>query len=106
MKVPLSSTFVISPQLSLLLARNRRHQILKTLDKMIVADYGLFRKDERVLQARQSAIQFKIDLLLEWDRHSEALAWLCLETQINPTNVFAQAMKQRLWRQLHLDDLA
>jgi ATP-dependent Zn protease len=104
--VSLDPTFAIPPKLSLHLARNRRYQVLKALDGMLEADYGWFRKDERVLQARQAAIQFKIDLLLEWGRHSEALAWLCLETQINPANLLAQAMKQRLWRQLYIDDFA
>jgi transitional endoplasmic reticulum ATPase len=97
--------FRIPPRLNLLIARGRRAAALKLLDKIIGSDYGLFRADAEILQDRQAALHFKIDLLLEWDRYSEALAWLCLETEINPDNVLAQAMKQRLKRQLHIDDL-
>ena len=84
--------FRIPPRLNLLIARGRRAPALKLLDKIIGSDYGLFREDAEILQDRQAALHFKIDLLLEWNRHSEALAWLCLETEINPDNVLAQAM--------------
>lgn len=97
--------FRIPPRLNLLIARGRRASALKLLDKIIGSDYGLFREDAEILQDRQAALHFKIDLLLEWDRYSEALARLCLETEINPDNVLDQAMKQRLKRQLHIDDL-
>lgn len=97
--------FRIPPRLNLLIARGRRAPALKLLDKIIGSDYGLFREDTEILQDRQAALHFKIDLLLEWNRHSEALAWLCLETEINPDNVLAQAMKQRLKRMLYIDDL-
>jgi transitional endoplasmic reticulum ATPase len=56
------------------------------------------------LEQRQAALHFKIDLLLEWKRPNEALAWLSLETELNPDNVLAQAMKEQLKKQLHLDD--
>jgi transitional endoplasmic reticulum ATPase len=97
--------FRIPPRINLLIARGRRAPALKLLDKIIGSDYGLFREDAEILQDRQAALHFKIDLLLEWNRHSEALAWLCLETEINPDNVLAQAMKQRLKRMLHIDEL-
>ena len=74
------------------------------LDKIIASDYGLFRQDTQILQQRQAALHFKVDLLLEWNRPNEALAWLCLETEINPVNVLAQAMKERLKKQLHIED--
>lgn len=105
MKLSEQSRFRISPRISLLLARNRRSHVLRSLDKIILDDYGLFRRDQGVLHDRQAAIQFKIDLLLEWGRYSEALAWLCLETEVNPENVLAEAMKQRLKRRLRIDDL-
>jgi len=97
--------FRIPPKLDLLIARGRRAHALRLLGKIVGSDYGLFSEDVTVLQDRQAALHFKIDLLLEWNRHSEALAWLCLETEINPDNVLAQAMKRRLKRQLHIDDL-
>lgn len=105
MKISGESEFRIPPQISLLLARNRRSHALRSLDRIILGDYGLFRRDQGVLNERQAAIQFKIDLLLEWGRYSEALAWLCLETEVNPDNVLAEAMKQRLKKNLRIDDL-
>lgn len=98
------SVFQIPPKLALLIAQDRRSAALKILDKIIGADYGLFRHDPVMLEQRQAALHFKIDLLLEWNRPSEALAWLCLETEINPENFLAQAMKERLKGQLHIDD--
>jgi len=44
----------------------------------------------------------RIDLLREWNRLSEALAWTCLECEINPNNVTALALKAQLKRQLKL----
>ncbi len=97
--------FRVPHALSLLIAHNKRAQALKFLDKLIGSDYGIFGADSQILNDRQAALQFKIDLLLEWNRYSEALAWLCLETEINPNNVYAQALKERLKRSLHIDDL-
>ena len=98
------SQFRIPPKLSLLIAHNQRSLALRFLDRIIGSDYGLFRQDPSILEQRQAALHFKIDLLLEWKRTNEALAWLCLETDINPGNVLAQAMKEQLKKQLHLDD--
>ena len=98
------SQFRIPPKLSLLIAHNKRSSALKFLDRIIGSDYGLFRQDLTILKQRQATLHFKVDLLLEWKRTNEALAWLCLETEINPGNVLAQAMKEQLKRQLHLDD--
>ena len=44
----------------------------------------------------------RIDLLRERGRLAEALAWTCLECEINPKNVTAQALKEQLKRRLHL----
>ena len=98
------SQFKLPPKLSLLVAQNRRAAALKILDRIIGSDYGLFRHDPSMLELRQGALHFKVDLLLEWGRPSEALAWLCLETEINPGNLLAQAMKEQLKSQLHMDD--
>lgn len=87
-----------------LVAQNRRSQVMRLLDRIIGADYGLFREDSALLRQRQAALQYKIDLLLEWRRYGEALAWLCLETELNPDNVHAQALKTHLKRELHIDD--
>ncbi len=44
----------------------------------------------------------RIDLLREWSRLSEALAWTCLECEMNPNNVAAQALKEQLKAGLNL----
>jgi SpoVK/Ycf46/Vps4 family AAA+-type ATPase len=87
-----------------LVARNRRLQAMRVLDRIIGSDYGLFREDPQTLGRRQAALQFKIYLLIEWGRYGEALAWLCLETELNPANVHAHAVKAHLKRALHIDD--
>lgn len=97
--------FQMPHALSVLLATRRRAEALRFLDGIIGSDFGIFREDPRVIRQRQGALHFKINLLLEWDRRSEALAWLCLETEINPENVYAQAMKKRLLATLCMGDL-
>lgn len=99
------SQFQMPPRLRFLIAHNRRGPALRILDKIIGSDYGLFRQDPIFLEQRRGALHFKVDLLLEWGRLNEALAWLCLETEVNPDNVLAQAMKQQLKKELHIDDL-
>lgn len=97
--------FRLPQALSLLIAHNKRARALKFLDRLIGSDYGIFSGDSQIISDRQAALRFKIDLLLEWNRYNEALAWLCLETEINPDNVYAQALKERLKRSLHIEDL-
>jgi len=108
LKNVVSSTETTQPripaQIGSLVARNRRSQAMRVLDRIIGSDYGLFREDSQILGDRQAALQLKIDLLIEWGRFGEALAWLCLETELNPANVHAQALKTHLKRALHIDD--
>jgi transitional endoplasmic reticulum ATPase len=105
MTVSATPRFRVPPKLSALLARRRHSQALRFLDRIIGCDYGFLREDTSIVEDRKAALQFKIDLLLELGRNAEALAWLCLETEIDPGNVFAQAMKKRLTRRLNIDDL-
>lgn len=51
-------------------------------------------------ECRKPAILFKVDLLREDGRLREALAWICLECEINPDNLAAQSMKEELERLL------
>jgi transitional endoplasmic reticulum ATPase len=62
----------------------------------------LFRGDESILEERHIAWLLKIDLLREWGRFSEALAWICLECELYPDNVTARALKEQLKVELDL----
>jgi len=81
--------------------KHKPAEILKKLEQIIQDDGGIFRNDTYYQEFRNLALMFRIDLLLEWERYAEALAWLCLETELNPSNVEAIAMKEQLKKQLH-----
>lgn len=91
-----------SKKLASLLARNRYADAFRLLDRVIEDDLPLFRDSPDVLEVRRMAWLCRIDLLREKGRLAEALAWTCLECEINPANVTAQALKERLKRTLHL----
>jgi transitional endoplasmic reticulum ATPase len=74
--------------------------ILKKLDRIIQSKGGMFEKDPTYSEFRSLALQYKITLLIEWKRYAEALAWLCLESEINPMNIEALAIKEHLKRYL------
>ena len=84
-----------------MLIKNQPAVILKKLEEFIQMDGGLYRDDLKFQEFRMLALQFRIQLLMEWNRYAEALAWLCLGTELNPTNVEAIAMKEQLKKQLH-----
>ena len=74
----IGGNFSIPKRLNALISQNKQSLALQHLDKIIGSDYELFRKDEGVIEYRRAAIQFKINLLIEWKRYSEALlghAW-------------------------------
>ncbi|MCG3167245.1 MAG: ATP-dependent zinc metalloprotease FtsH [Bacteroidia bacterium] len=85
-----------------LLLQGRKADALRLLEKQIEADGGLFEDDKDFKEGKRISWLLRIDLLREWNRLSEALAWTCLECEINPTNVAAQALKEQLKRQLKL----
>jgi transitional endoplasmic reticulum ATPase len=84
-----------------LLKKHSQSSILKTLEQMIQHDGGMFRDTELFKEFRKYAMHYRIDLLMQWKRFAEALAWLCLETELNPTNVEAQALKKQLKKRLY-----
>jgi len=88
--------------LQLLLLRGKKADALRLLEKQIEDDGGLFHDENSFQENRRLGWLLRIDLLREWGRLSEALAWTCLECEINPTNVAAQALKEQLKRQLRL----
>jgi transitional endoplasmic reticulum ATPase len=89
-------------KLELNLASGQKAKALQLLDRVIDEDLPLFRDDPAVLQDRRFAWLCRIELLREWGRLSEALAWTCLECELNPENVAAQALKEQLKKHLHL----
>lgn len=91
-----------SKKLATLLARHKYAQAFRLLDKVIEDDLPLFRGRPEELEGRRMAWLCRIDLLRERGRLAEALAWTCLECEINPKNVTAQALKEQLKRRLHL----
>jgi len=85
------------------IARGYKSRALKILTTIIESDSPLFRGDTIVQKERRFAWLYRIDLLREWGKISEALAWTCLECELNPENVTAQALKERLKRILFLE---
>lgn len=85
-----------------LLLQGRKADALRLLEKQIEDDGGLFHSDITFQESRRLGWLLRIDLLREWNRISEALAWTCLECEINPNNITALALKEQLKRQLNL----
>lgn len=85
------------------LSRNQREKALEFLDEVISGDdMSLFHDVEEQASRRRLAWLYKIDLLRSWGRSMEALAWVCLESDLSPTNVSAAALKERLKREMGL----
>jgi len=83
-------------------ALGQKARALQLLDKAIEFDMPLFKDDLALQEDRRFAWLYRIELLREWGRLSEALAWTCLECELNPGNVAAQALKERLKKELNL----
>lgn len=79
-----------------LVATGQKSRALQIIERVIEYDMPLFRNDIAIQQDRRFAWLYRIDLLREWGRHSEALAWTCLECELNPDNVAALALKEEL----------
>jgi transitional endoplasmic reticulum ATPase len=75
---------------------------LDMLDQTIEDPLPLFQGEAWVVEERRLAWLYRIDLLREWGRLTEALAWACLEVEMNPDNVAAVALKERLKREAGL----
>lgn len=83
------------------IVKHRQSVILKKLEEIIQDDGGIFKDDPFFQEFRELSLLFRIDLLIEWKRYAEALAWLCLETELNPSNIEAKALKEQLKKQLN-----
>lgn len=78
-------------------------QAIKELDVIIENSLPLFQgADSTINEDRRVAWLYRIHILRENGRYSEALAWVCLECEINPGNIEAQALKEQLKKFLHL----
>jgi len=86
-------------RIGLLIYRGQYRHALELLDKVIEDPMPLFQGQAWVLEDRRLAWLYRIDLLREWGRLTEALAWACLEVEMNPENVAAVALKERLKRE-------
>ncbi len=82
--------------------RGMKQTALNYLEGIIRSSFPLFPEDEEVIRNRRLAWRLRINLLQEWNRPAEALAWICLECELNPNNVEAAALKERLLRDLNL----
>jgi SpoVK/Ycf46/Vps4 family AAA+-type ATPase len=79
------------------------NQAIRELDEIIENSLPLFQGiDSSINEDRRLAWLYRIHLLRENGRYSEALAWVCLECEINPNNIEAQALKEQLKAFLHL----
>jgi len=102
METPAVRSPLWADRLSQLLARGRFAAAMRFLDEIIEKDFPLFRESPEILAERRTAWLCRIDLLREKGRIAEALAWTCLECEMNPENVTARAMKERLKKRLNL----
>ena len=82
-----------------LLALHHFAHALRLLDTLINDNQpSLFGGKPWLLRQRRLAWLFRIDLLRRLGRLHEALAWTCLECELQPDNIAAKALRERLKR--------
>lgn len=84
------------------MVRGQYRSALELLDKVIEDPLPLFQGQDWVTEERRLAWLYRIHLLQEKGSITEALAWACLEAELNPDNVAAIALKERLKREAGL----
>lgn len=89
-------------KVQLLILRGQKQKALNYLEKVIGSFLPLFPDDKQVLKDRRIAWLTRIDLLRQMGKAAEALAWICLECELNPDNIEAQALKRRMLNVLNL----
>jgi len=83
-------------RLDILLACGRIADAIRYLDRISRdGQLSLFESKSELEARRRLAWIYKINLLRSAGRFREALAWTCLESELNPDNVDAHAMKQQ-----------
>lgn len=85
------------------IAMGQKARALRLLDRVIEYDMPLFGDDPELQEDRRLAWLYRINLLREWNRLSEALAWTCLECELNPQNVAALTLRETLKEALNLN---
>ena len=99
------ATSLLRTKLNALLSRRRLAEALKLLDRFVAnRQLHLWIPDEVLESKRQLAWLYKVNLLRSMGRSREALAWTCLECELNPRNATAQAMKEDMKAALSLAD--
>lgn len=86
------------------IAKGNIFQALRLLDRAVEYDAPLFMDDPAIHEDRHLAWLFRIDLLRDIGKLYEALAWTCLECEMNPQNHAAQVLKEMLKESLHLQN--
>ena len=89
-------------KVQLYLADGQLALALRLLGRVVENEMPLFKHDSTVQESRRLAWLYRIDLLRDRGRLSEALAWTCLECEMNPQNLAAQVLKDMLTKLLHL----
>jgi len=92
-------------RLGRLIAGRKIPKALELLNAFIENRLPLFEGQDWVIEERRLAWLYRIEILRENGRLTEALAWACLEVEINPENVAAVALKERLKRDAGLISL-
>lgn len=89
------------------LVNSKQHQkALSILDNLITNDLPLFKDSPYSISERNIALLLKIDLLRKLNRDLDALAWLCLECDLHPSNNLAQLLRDQLKYKLNLNILS
>jgi len=89
-------------RIGLLMVRGQYRSALELLDRVIEDPLPLFQGEAWVTEERRLAWLYRIHLLREKGQMTQALAWACLEVELNPENVAAVALKERLKREAGL----
>jgi len=89
-------------RIGLLMVRGQYRSALELLDRVIEDPLPLFQGEAWVTEERRLAWLYRIHLLREKGQMTQALAWACLEVDLNPENVAAVALKERLKREAGL----
>jgi len=87
-----------------LLAARKYDKALLMLESSISNSGGLFSEDIDTFELRRATWLMRIDILRNIGRYAEALAWTCLECELNPENITAAALKNQLLKGLNLEN--
>jgi transitional endoplasmic reticulum ATPase len=98
------SVHFLPRRLQSMIYRRQKSASLKMLNRMIDFGGGLFADDPKEREYRRKLWMVRIQLLREWKMFSEALAWICLECDVNPSNAAARALKEQWKDQLNFKE--